>query len=132
MASGVADSRKRSSLSCEVGKPDIADSLGGAALLSSAIADFIIKKGLPYSLSNDPLLERVIKAARTEHRRTSSPLNLKKLVGLIKDSRSEHPEGFELEAEDDSEEDDEEDDDDEDDEDDDEEDDEDEDEDDAE
>ena len=65
MASGVADSRKRSSLSCEVGKPDIADSLGGAALLSSAIADFIIKKGLPYSLSNDPLLERVIKAART-------------------------------------------------------------------
>ena len=49
MASGVADSRKRSSLSCEVGKPDIADSLGGAALLSSAIADFIIKKGLPYS-----------------------------------------------------------------------------------
>ena len=34
-------------------------------MLSSAIADFIIKKGLPYSLSNDPLLERVIKAART-------------------------------------------------------------------
>ena len=34
-------------------------------MLSSAIADFILKKGLPYSLSNDPLLERVIKAART-------------------------------------------------------------------
>ena len=91
MASGVADSRKRSSLSCEVGKPDIADSLGGAALLSSAIADFIIKKGLPYSLSNDPLLERVIKAARTAPQNFKPPQPQEIGVRYLDVSRTPQP-----------------------------------------
>ena len=66
MAGDVSATRIRSSLSCEAGQPTIVDGFGssGAASLSSAIADLIHKKGLPYSLSNDPLLLRVIKCAR--------------------------------------------------------------------
>ena len=64
MASDIAASRKRPSPSCEAGQLTIAESLGGAAALSSAIADLILKKGLGYSLSGDVLLDRVIKCAR--------------------------------------------------------------------
>ena len=64
MASDVAASRKRPSPSCEAGQLTIAESLGGAAALPSAIADIILKKGLCHSLSGDPLLNRVLKCAR--------------------------------------------------------------------
>jgi len=64
MASDVAASRKRPSPSCEAGQLTIAESLGGAAALSSAIADMILKKGPCHSLSGDPLLNRVLKCTR--------------------------------------------------------------------
>ena len=64
MASGVAATRKRASFSCEAGQLAIAEGPGGAAALSSAIADMIYKKGLCLSLSGDPLLSCVIKCTR--------------------------------------------------------------------
>ena len=64
MASDVAATRKRPSPSCEAGQLTIAESFGGAAVLSSTIADMIYKKGLCHSLSGDQLLNRVIKCAR--------------------------------------------------------------------
>jgi len=76
MAGDVSATRKRSSLSCEAGQPNIVDGFGssGAASLSSAIADLIHKKGLPYSLSNDPLLLRVIIVSSARYETKNSDL----------------------------------------------------------
>jgi hypothetical protein len=40
------------------------EGLGASAALSSAIADMILKKGLSYTLSEDPLMARVLKYAK--------------------------------------------------------------------
>jgi hypothetical protein len=65
LAADVAAGRERSSASCE------AIEFGAAGALSSAIADMIFKRGETYTLSGDPLLDRVLKCART------APLNYK-------------------------------------------------------
>ena len=69
----VAATRKRASSSCEAGQLAIGESFGGAAVLSSTIADMIHKKGLCHSPSGDPLLNRVIKCARLAPENYAAP-----------------------------------------------------------
>ena len=73
MDSDVAATRKRPSPSCEAGQLAIGESFGGAAVLSSTIADMIHMKGLCHSLSGDPLLSRVIKCARLAPENYAAP-----------------------------------------------------------
>jgi hypothetical protein len=75
MTSDVLSTRKRASLSSEAGQGASSSSsvaitgdglfeANHSAALSSAIADFIFKNGLCYTISGDSLLDRVIKCAR--------------------------------------------------------------------
>ena len=64
MAVDVSMTRKRSSASCESGQSTMTEGLGASAALSSAIADMILKKGLSHTLSEDPLMARVLKFAK--------------------------------------------------------------------
>ena len=64
MAVDVSMTRKRSSASCESGQSTMTEGLGVSAALSSAIADMILKKGLSHTLSEDPLMARVLKFAK--------------------------------------------------------------------
>ena len=64
MAIDVSMTRKRSSASCESGQSTMTEGLGASAALSSAIADMILKVGLSHTLSEDPLMARVLKFAK--------------------------------------------------------------------